>query len=173
VAPSTAAPAAPTAVPAAPSPAPTAAQNPSRPAGQPAPPPAAAPTAPAAQVAAVPPPAEPARAPAVPDVPAAAPAPDAPRVYGVTNGPARIVIKASNESWIQVRDGDNVVSVRTLKPGESYRVPDRPGLVLRTGNAGGLDISVDGKPVPPLGPSGRSRNAALDPDRLLAGRAVE
>jgi cytoskeleton protein RodZ len=111
--------------------------------------------------------------PAVPDVPEASPAPEAPRVYGVTNGPARIVIKAVNESWIQVRDRDNVVSVRTLKPGESYRVPDRSGLILRTGNAGGLEVSVDGRPVPPVGPPGKSRNVALDPDRLVAGKAAE
>jgi hypothetical protein len=118
----------------------------------------------------VPSPAEP---PAVPDLPAAAPSPEAPRVYGVTNGPARIVVKATAESWVQVRDGDSVVSVRTLKPGESYRVPDRPGLSMRTGNAGALEISVDGKTVPPVGPPGRSRNVALDPDRLVAGKAVE
>jgi cytoskeleton protein RodZ len=110
---------------------------------------------------------------AVPEVPEASAAPEGPRVYGVTNGPARIVIKAATESWIQVRDRDNVVSVRTLKPGESYRVPDRSGLTLRTGNAGGLELSVDGKTVPPVGPPGKSRNVALDPDRLIAGRAAE
>jgi cytoskeleton protein RodZ len=110
---------------------------------------------------------------AVPDVPEASAAPEGPRVYGVTNGPARIVIKAATESWIQVRDRDNVVSVRTLKSGESYRVPDRSGLTLRTGNAGGLEVSVDGKTVPPVGPPGKSRNIALDPDRLIAGRAAE
>jgi len=111
--------------------------------------------------------------PAVPDLPAGVAAIEAPRVYGVTNGPARIVIKATAESWVQVRDGDSVVSVRTLRPGESYRVPDRPGLTMRTGNAGALEISVDGRVVPAVGPPGRSRNVALDPERLTAGRAVE
>jgi cytoskeleton protein RodZ len=176
----------PTPAPAPSVPATSAASTPARPAaplvapGASAPAPAVpSPASPPAQIAVAPsapppvPAAEPARAPAVPDVPAAAAAPEAPRVYGVTNGPARIVIKASNDSWIQVRERDNVLSVRTLKQGESYRVPDRPGLTLRTGNAGGLEISVDGKPVPPIGPSGKSRNAALDPDRLVAGRAVE
>jgi cytoskeleton protein RodZ len=135
----------------------------------PAPPPS--PPSVTAALPAVPPAAE--ELPAVPDVPAAAPASEAPRVYGVTNGPARIVIKATGESWVQVRDGDTVVSVRTLKPGESYRVPDRPGLTMRTGNAGALEITVDGRVVPAVGPPGRSRNVALDPDRLTAGRAVE
>ncbi len=124
---------------------------------------------------AVPPPlpAEPARLPAIPEPPAAAPSLDTPRVYGVTNGPVRIIIKASTDSWVQVRDADqSVISMRVLKQGEIYRVPDRPGLVLRTGNAGGLEIAVDGRTVPSVGPVGKTRNVALDPARLIAGSAT-
>lgn len=98
-------------------------------------------------------------------------APGAPRVYGVTHGPVRIVIRATADSWIQIRDRDGS-QARILKPGEIYRVPDRPGLTMRTGNAGGIDIFVDGKPAPPLGQSGQTRNAVLDPERLLAGTAI-
>ena len=116
---------------------------------------------------------EPARLPAIPEPPAAAPALDTPRVYGITNGPVRIVIKATADSWIQVRDpSQTVVAMRILKPGESYRVPDRPGLTLATGNAGALDVTVDGRPVAPLGPVGKRRSAALDPERLMAGTAT-
>jgi cytoskeleton protein RodZ len=116
---------------------------------------------------------EPARLPAIPEPPAAAPALDTPRVYGITNGPVRIVIKATAESWIQVRDTSQaVVAMRILKPGESYRVPDRPGLTLATGNAGGLDVAVDGRPVAPVGPVGKRRSVALDPERLIAGTAT-
>jgi cytoskeleton protein RodZ len=114
-----------------------------------------------------------ARLPAIPEPPAAAPALDTPRVYGITNGPVRIVIKATADSWIQVRDSSQtVVAMRILKPGESYRVPDRPGLTLATGNAGALDVTVDGRPVAPLGPVGKRRSAALDPERLMAGTAT-
>jgi cytoskeleton protein RodZ len=105
-----------------------------------------------------------------PPPPDAATAPEGPRVYGVTNGPARIVIRATADSWIQVRDRDGS-QARVLKPGEIYRVPDRPGLTMRTGNAGGIEILVDGKPAPALGQTGQTRNVVLDPDRLLAGNA--
>jgi cytoskeletal protein RodZ len=139
----------------------------------------ASPGTPLAAVAPPPPPtapapaAEPARLPAIPEPPAAAPGLDTPRVYGVTNGPVRIIIKAMADSWVQVRDADQaVISMRVLKQGETYRVPDRPGMVLRTGNAGGLEITVDGKPVAPVGPPGKTRNVALDPQRLLAGSAT-
>lgn len=62
-----------------------------------------------------------------------------------------------------------IVAQRTLHAGDSYRVPDHPGLVLRTGNAAGLEVAVDGRAAPALG--GTVRNVALDPGRLLAGTA--
>jgi cytoskeleton protein RodZ len=70
-----------------------------------------------------------------------------------------------------VREGDKVVSERTLRPGDIYRVPDRPGLILHTGNGAGFDIEVDGKKAPSLGAAVR-RNVALDPARLAAGTAL-
>lgn len=55
-----------------------------------------------------------------------------------------------------------------MKQGESYNVPNQPGLTLVVGNAGGLDLTVDGAPVPKLGDTGRVvRNVSLDPDHLL------
>jgi len=99
----------------------------------------------------------------------AASAAEGSRVFGATDGPVRIVIKANADSWIQVKDGadQSVVAVRTLKQGDTYRVPDRQNLVLRTGNAGGLDLTVDGKPVKPIGAPGKARTVALDAGKLL------
>jgi len=81
------------------------------------------------------------------------------------------VIAVKKDSWIQINDGDRVLLDKVLHPGDSYRVGDRSGLVMRTGNAAGLDIEVDGHPTPPL--KGTVRNQiALDPDRLAAGTAA-
>ena len=60
--------------------------------------------------------------------------------------------------------------------GKFANPPDspRPGLILRTGNAGALAILVDGKPAPALGAVGTlRRNVALEPEALLAGTAVK
>ena len=97
----------------------------------------------------------------------------APQTYGAADESTRIVLRATADSWIQVRDSDrSVLFAGLLKPGESYRVPDRAGLSMRAGNVGGLDVMVDGKPVPSLGPIGAVRNVALDPQLLTAGNTT-
>ncbi len=85
-----------------------------------------------------------------------------------TEPAARVVIRARQDSWVQIRDAkDQAILTRVLREGESYEVPNEAGLILLTGNAGGLVISVDGKALPPLGAVGAvKRNVALDPDKL-------
>lgn len=103
-------------------------------------------------------------------VPAAEPPP---RSFGETSE-GRIVIRANSDSWTQVRDaGGAVIFSRILRVGESYNAPDRDGLTMSTGNAGGLDIRVDGRTAPAVGRMGFvQRGVLLDPQRLLAGTAV-
>jgi cytoskeleton protein RodZ len=98
----------------------------------------------------------------------------APSSSGAADASTRIVIRAVADSWVQIRDaGQSVLLGRVLKAGESYDVPDRPGLLMRTGNAGGLNITVDGNPAPPIGRRGAvRRNVALEPQKLMAGTAV-
>jgi cytoskeleton protein RodZ len=90
------------------------------------------------------------------------------------NPPGEVVIRATADSWIQIRDArQSVLLTRVLKAGESCRAPARPGLSMRTGNAGALEITVDGVPAPPIGRRGMvRRNVALDGNALLAGSAV-
>jgi cytoskeleton protein RodZ len=90
------------------------------------------------------------------------------------NQPGEVVIRATADSWIQIRDArQSVLLTRVLKAGETCRAPDRPGLSMRTGNAGGLEITVNGVPAPPIGRRGMvRRNVALDGHALLAGSAV-
>lgn len=78
-------------------------------------------------------------------------------------------------SWIQVRDDtvNELLVTRLLRAGDSYAVPDRSGLKLSTGNAGALEILVDGEAVPSIGGEGTvRRNVFLDADKLKAGTAA-
>lgn len=93
----------------------------------------------------------------------------------VTEEEPRIVVRAKIASWVQVRDDTENQSIMTrlLKVGDVYEVPNRPGLVLMTGNAGALEITVDGEVVPSIGGPGTvRRHVALEPDRLKDGTAV-
>jgi cytoskeleton protein RodZ len=85
----------------------------------------------------------------------------------------KIVVRARLESWIQVtNEQKEVVFSRVLRSGETYTVPEEKGLMLTTGNAGGIEISVNGKKVKSLGTVGLvKRDIPLDPKKLQDGSA--
>ena len=86
-----------------------------------------------------------------------------------------IRVRAQLETWVQITGaGNELLLTRILRPGDVYLVPNRPGLVMMTGNAGGLVIAVGDKAAPSLGAVGAVlRRVALDPQRLLAGSAID
>lgn len=104
-------------------------------------------------------------APAAPST--VAPAVEATTSYGAAT-PGRIRVEATAPTWIQVRGPNNEqIFTRLLNTGERYQVPDRSGLTLLTGNAGGVRIVVDDQPLAPLGAEGEvKRGIPLDPERL-------
>ncbi|HVE20733.1 MAG TPA: RodZ domain-containing protein [Acidocella sp.] len=136
------------------------------PASTPSAPPPAPPT-PAPSTPAV---AAPAMTPVTSTTPSAAPgpmpevAPPAPAGAGTTNtAPAPApdatvqgkAILATADSWIEVRDATGTILFsKVLHAGQSWPVPQEAGLTLTTGNAGGTEITQDGKPGAPLGATG-------------------
>ena len=93
-----------------------------------------------------------------------------PSVYGELGAGSRIELRAVEETWIQVEvRGGTVILTHILLPGDVYHVPDRDDLTLDTGNAGGLEIWVDGVLIPVLGGAGAVvRDIALIADSLKA-----
>ena len=92
----------------------------------------------------------------VPNAPAAA-EPAASREGGIT-------LNILKNSWVEIRgkDGQSIVS-RVLKAGDRYYVPDRPDLTISLGNAGGVELEVEGQKLRPLGAEGDvKRNIPLD-----------
>jgi len=85
-----------------------------------------------------------------------------------------VEIRATGDSWVLVRDAnDNMIMTGVMRDGEVYQVPDQPGLSLWTGNAGGLDIYVNGELAPSLGDQGEVlQRVSLDGERLSSGTAV-
>ncbi len=68
-------------------------------------------------------------------------------------------LEAREPVWIMITDGDGKTLIaRTLQPNETRSLEVGTGTNLRTGNAGGLLIRLNGKDVGPLGPTGKIRN---------------
>jgi cytoskeletal protein RodZ len=109
--------------------------------------------------------------PAPATTPAAAPI-DPAHLFGVTSGPYRIALRATGDCWLEVRDGETMLFKRMLRPGDVYRMPDKAGLTMRVGNAKGLEVSVDGRPL--VGPQVVDllrKTVAIDPREILAAGA--
>lgn len=131
-------------------------------------PPAAAKPAP---VVAAPPPApaaaspKPVQAAAMPPATAATPPPAAaPSQTG-------IVVKASADTWVMVRQDGKILLNRVMHAGDTWPLPaDATNATLTTGNAGGTLLSVDGVDAPSLGASGAvRRDLVLDPKAIASG----
>ena len=84
------------------------------------------------------------------------PVPDAePSAAGPTE--TGVVVEVREASWLEAyqsteRGQGARLAYTTAQPGERY-VFERP-VYLHVGNAGGLDVFVDGEPIPPLGSGG-------------------
>jgi cytoskeleton protein RodZ len=77
------------------------------------------------------------------------------------NHAVQVVVAAREESWVQaIADGKSVFA-GTLKAGETRSIAADDHVSVRTGNAGGVEISLNGKPLDPLGPSGQIRSITL------------
>lgn len=87
----------------------------------------------------------------------------------------RVTLRALEATYIRIRDtgSQGILVERVLEPGETYNVPDRSGLVMRTGNAGGLQVEVDGRNVGVLGKSGEVvSRIPVDPSYFLERMSV-
>ncbi len=98
---------------------------------------------------------------AAPPVPATTPTKPVGQVV-VANAGARVKLTARMDSWVQIYD-----------KGQTIEVPNLPGLLLTTGNIGGLDILIDGQALAALGSVGLvKRDLPLDATGLKSASAV-
>ncbi len=90
----------------------------------------------------------------------------------ISNDSGRVVLVAREASWIQVQSPSrDFIRSLTLEAGERFEIPDRTDLALWTGNAGGLEVWVDGASVGVLGQDGAVlRDVSLAPQALLEQR---
>lgn len=96
------------------------------------------------------------------------------RTFGAGGDGGRVLLIARESSWVQVRSrGRDYVRTRTLEAGDRMFLPNRSDLSLWTGNAGGLELQVDGRSVGVLGRRGDVlREVSLEPEGLLRRTAM-
>jgi len=75
--------------------------------------------------------------------------------------PVRVTITAQKESWVQVTSDGKTTFVGTMKPEESKSISAGQFVKVLTGNAGGIQIALNGKALDPLGPDGQVRSVTL------------
>ena len=114
---------------------------------------------------------------ALPEVDAAiAPVAASVPVLPVAGAAGPVVLTATEDVWIKVYDSTTRASAKIgiLKAGETFAVPTSPaGLLLWTGKAGALQVSVGGRTLPPLGgPVETVRDVSLAAGDLLARTAA-
>lgn len=91
--------------------------------------------------------------------------------FGTENAAtANVILQATQESWVKVEDArGNTIFSRVLVPGDIYYVPAGDRNRATFGNAGGIDIWVNGVLAPKQGADHvRRAGISLAPDKLLS-----
>jgi cytoskeleton protein RodZ len=86
------------------------------------------------------------------------------REFGAGNDESRLTLKANAPVWVRIEDAQgNVVMTQMLMKGDTYRVPNREGLVVIARDGGLLSYIIDGKEKGILG----------TPGEILVGRPLD
>ncbi len=86
------------------------------------------------------------------------------KVLGADNGDAHLVLTAKAPVWLRIDDtSGQIIVTTTLNAGDSYRVPNRDGLVIISRDGGRIAYSIDGKEMGDLG----------KPGEILVGRSLD
>lgn len=90
-------------------------------------------------------------------VPAAAPE--------IASGAVRVIVRASEPSWVGVWQGRKFLFGDLLREGEVRGFGADDMLRVKIGNAGGVAVEWNGQPLPPFGPRGQVRTVEFRRDR--------
>ena len=137
----------------APSPQPTPSASAPEPTTAPIPAPAA--TAPA-QITETP-------SPAVAKPPAPIPPTEAAAAQGDPNAPVRVEVVAQEPSWISLRSDGQFSFSGVLETNQTHTIAANRNVVLKLGNAGGVEVHFNGKVISALGGKGAVRTVQFTP----------
>jgi cytoskeleton protein RodZ len=80
-----------------------------------------------------------------------------------SNNPVHVEITATEPVWILARTDGKFAFTGTLDPNTKRTVDATKDITLRIGNAGGVTITLNGQPLPTMGPKGQPRTIQFTP----------
>lgn len=107
----------------------------------------------------------------------AAPKPEAAlpqgKSYGLANAGSHVLLRAHKAVYVTVKGEDDTVYIsRMLQPGDTYRVPDHPGLILSAADGSAVELVLDGTSVGSIGSVSRpAKDVSLDPQAVADRRS--
>ena len=78
-----------------------------------------------------------------------------------SDAPLRVQLTAREPVWVRAFNNGKVLFTVTLAANETRTVDAKGSVELRLGNAGGIDILLNGKPIGAVGPKGQIRTVQL------------
>lgn len=93
--------------------------------------------------------------------PAAPVTPPATAVAAGAGGPVKVAVTAEEPVWVLARSDGKYSFSGTLEANETRTVEAATTVLLRLGNAGGVTITLNGKPIGEVGPKGQVRTVQL------------
>jgi len=96
-------------------------------------------------------------------------------VFGLQNANPRVVLLAHRATLVNVVGPDGTVYInRILEPGDSYRVPNAPGLKLKAGEGDAVELLLDGAASGYAGTgTGGVEGVSLDPQAVADLKNVQ
>jgi len=91
--------------------------------------------------------------------------------YGTQNANSHVTLRAHREARFDVTGPNNRTFLgRILKPGDTYQVPNFPGISLTTPDAGAVEVILDGSSVGFAGQNGVAASGLSLNPRDIADR---
>jgi cytoskeleton protein RodZ len=92
--------------------------------------------------------------------------------YGARNANSHVTLRMHREGRVDITGPNNRVFIgRVLKPGDTYQVPNVPGVILTTPDAGAVEMILDGSSIGFAGQNGVAASGlSLDPQDIADRR---
>jgi cytoskeleton protein RodZ len=96
------------------------------------------------------------------------PAPAAMNVSAGADGVNHVMLSlsATEKTWLSITSGGKQIFSGILEPSQTKTLTGLDAAKMKVGNAGGLEVIWNGKPIGPIGPSGQVRVVVFTPDNF-------